>query len=206
MVQQSKKELRREMKLVLSNLDTRWTSKAHSEVCGQLASLVDTLTDNAAHARNIFAWIPCFLGEIDLAEFIGEMLKTSSVYLPRLDDEGGMEYVKIADDWGAHLSAGPRGILQTNPGYGERFIGALQGQTFVVIPGLAFDQRGGRLGRGAGHYDRFLCRPEISRATKIGVCWSMQVVQDIPMDQHDVRMDWICHERGVLKAAGGLND
>jgi len=202
MVQQSKKDLRREMKLVLSNLDPRWTSKAHGEVCAQLIGLVDALTEDSGSPRHVFAWIPCFPGEIELAEFIAEMLKTSAVYLPRLDSGGMMEFVQIGDDWGAHLAEGPRGILQTRNGYGDKYESALRGQTFVVIPGVAFDQRGGRLGRGAGHYDRFLIQPELSGATRIGVCWSMQLVQDIPMDQHDVRMDWICHERGVLKAGG----
>jgi 5-formyltetrahydrofolate cyclo-ligase len=198
MVQQGKKNLRREMKLVLSNLDKRWTSRAHAEVCHHLNSLVSALAKQDGGTSHVLAWIPCFPGEIDLAGFIGEMIKSSGVYLPRLDRDGVMSFAKIGEDWGAQLEQGPRGIVQTVEGYGQPFDFPKTGRIYVIIPGLAFDQRGGRLGRGAGHYDRFLAHPELGPVTKIGVCWSMQLVQEIPMDSHDVLMDWICHERGTV--------
>ena len=183
---------------MLSNLDKRWTSRAHAEVCHHLTALVSSLAGHAGGAAHVLAWIPCFPGEIDLAEFIGEMIKSSFVYLPRLSREGAMSFVQVGEDWGANLEQGPRGIVQTIEGYGQPFDFPKTGHTFVVIPGLAFDQRGGRLGRGAGHYDRFLANSELGPLTKIGVCWSMQLVQEIPMDSHDILMDWICHERGAI--------
>jgi 5-formyltetrahydrofolate cyclo-ligase len=199
MVHQGKKDLRREMKLVLSNLDARWTSRAHAEVCNQLRSLLHSLTKEHSETRHVLAWIPCFPGEIDLAGIIGEMLKSSHVYLPHLDRDGVMSFVRISDDWGAHLTQGPRGILQTVDGYGDQFDFPKSGHVYALIPGIAFDLSGARLGRGAGHYDRFLSQPDLGPTTKIGVCWSMQLVQEIPTDAHDIHMDWICHERGALR-------
>lgn len=197
--QQSKKELRREMKLILANLDPRWIKKAHTEVCSRLTELVSSLPLIHGGPRHIFAWIPCFDGEVDLVEFIGTMLRDSIVYLPRLSAQAEMQFVKISDDWGAHLSPGPRGILQPTEGYGELLEEAPVGDIFVITPGLAFDQQGQRLGRGAGHYDNFLGKIGLTEAIKIGVCWSVQVVPVVPTDPHDVRMDWLCYERGVLK-------
>ncbi len=204
MIQQSKKELRREMKVVLANLDERWILKAHAEVCAQLTELMAVLRRKSASARHVLAWIPCFPGEVDLAACIGAMLHDSVVYLPYLDDTGAMRFVRVFDDWGARLVAGPKGIIQ--PQYEEPEVFAfppLDEDVYVFVPGLAFDNSGGRLGRGAGHYDRFLSQPELTRAVKIGVCWSMQVVQTIPVDPHDVAMDWVCHERGLLQIESG---
>jgi 5-formyltetrahydrofolate cyclo-ligase len=201
MVQQSKKDLRREMKVVLANLDSRWISKAHSEVCSRLAELIVSLPMLHPGPRHVLAWIPCFPGEVDLAGFIGLMLKSSVVYLPKVGGSGSMEFVSIRDDWGAHLVSGPRGIMQPADGYGEPFASLPASDLFVIIPGLAFDQDGRRLGRGGGYYDRFLASEGLEKAVKVGVCWSMQLVQAVPTDAHDVRMDWICYERGVLSGS-----
>jgi 5-formyltetrahydrofolate cyclo-ligase len=58
----------------------------------------------------------------------------------------------------------------------------------VVAPGLAFDLDGGRLGRGGGYYDRFLAgMPD--RVEIIGVCFLQQVLERVPLEPHDRRMD-----------------
>ena len=72
-----------------------------------------------------------------------------------------------------------------------------QGQDFTdyaaidlaVVPGVAFDRQGNRLGRGKGYYDRLL--PHLPTAYKIGICFPYQLVNDIPTDAHDIRMDEI---------------
>ncbi|MBO4660532.1 MAG: 5-formyltetrahydrofolate cyclo-ligase [Prevotella sp.] len=57
----------------------------------------------------------------------------------------------------------------------------------AVVPGMSFDTRGNRLGRGKGYYDRFLKRhPQIY---KIGVCFDFQKMPGIPTEDNDVRMD-----------------
>ena len=59
--------------------------------------------------------------------------------------------------------------------------------TVALVPGVAFDAAGHRLGRGRGYYDRFLAScPHIY---KIGVCFPFQRVALVPTDQHDVVMD-----------------
>lgn len=59
----------------------------------------------------------------------------------------------------------------------------------IVVPGLAFDQTGGRLGRGGGFYDRFLAQPGLT-ATKVGVGLDEQVIaEEVPRDSWDVTLD-----------------
>jgi 5-formyltetrahydrofolate cyclo-ligase len=201
MSSQSKRELRREMRLMLANLDTRWSQKAHVEVCSHLVRVVNQMRDSQG-VNHVFAWVPCFPGEVDLAMFIGEALKSDHVYLPRVDNSNVMSFVRVGDDWSSQLAPGARGIMQPRDGYGKPAQYDESGTYVVVTPGLAFDESGRRLGRGGGHYDRFFDTIGLRHSIKIGVCWSMQLVRSIPVDPHDVNMDWICHEKAGFKPNG----
>ena len=67
----------------------------------------------------------------------------------------------------------------------------------VVVPMLAFDHNGHRLGYGAGYYDRFLsCHPHMK---KIGIAFSCLEVPEIPGDENDVAMDLIVTEKGIIE-------
>ena len=57
----------------------------------------------------------------------------------------------------------------------------------IIVPGVAFDKRGNRLGRGRGYYDRFLSQHmEVKR---IGICFDFQLVEEVPSEDFDIRMD-----------------
>ena len=61
------------------------------------------------------------------------------------------------------------------------------GFDLIVVPGVAFDGNGNRLGRGRGYYDRFLCHHlEVKR---IGICFDFQLVDEVPSEPFDIRMD-----------------
>lgn len=67
----------------------------------------------------------------------------------------------------------------------------------VLVPGIAFDRRGARLGFGKGYYDRFLCR--LPATTHVcGLAFSLQIVEHVPDMPHDVRMQSLVSEQGVL--------
>jgi len=63
----------------------------------------------------------------------------------------------------------------------------------VLVPGLAFTRDGGRLGRGGGFYDRLLGQP-LLKARRIGVCFEVQIVQSVPLEGHDQRVDEVLTE------------
>jgi 5-formyltetrahydrofolate cyclo-ligase len=65
----------------------------------------------------------------------------------------------------------------------------------ILVPGLAFDASGGRLGRGGGYYDRFLPRAEHAR--RIGVCFAQQVVERVPAGEDDARVHMLLTESGL---------
>ena len=72
------------------------------------------------------------------------------------------------------------------------------GFDFILVPGLAFDRSGRRLGKGLGYYDRFLSC--ISGSTLfIGFAYSEQIVNEVPVDEWDARMHMIVTEEGVIR-------
>ena len=70
----------------------------------------------------------------------------------------------------------------------------------IILPMLGFDRKGGRLGYGAGYYDRFLARnPRIRR---IGIAFSCQEAEEIPCDENDIHMNLIVTEEGIVYSDG----
>ena len=86
------------------------------------------------------------------------------------------------------------GIPEPSVSSGEVYEITSAEDTAVIIPGLAFDRQGNRLGRGKGYYDRFLGLEELRGALKIGVMWSFQLMDNVPVETHDVPMNWVCNE------------
>lgn len=64
----------------------------------------------------------------------------------------------------------------------------------IIVPGVAFDKIGYRLGRGKGYYDRFLTK---TKAIKIGICFDFQIVEKVPINQFDIKIDIIITENNI---------
>lgn len=71
----------------------------------------------------------------------------------------------------------------------------------VIVPGVAFDRQGGRLGNGAGYYDRLLHKVR-SDAVLVAVCYESQLLPAIVMANHDVTMDWVITEQAIYRGKG----
>jgi 5-formyltetrahydrofolate cyclo-ligase len=86
------------------------------------------------------------------------------------------------------LSTGGFGIREPEPDPAL----ALKPEHFpalVITPGLAFDRRGRRLGRGRGFYDRFFAALDSGAYTALGLCMDAQLVPEVPVEGHDKTMD-----------------
>ena len=68
----------------------------------------------------------------------------------------------------------------------------------VIVPGLAFDRKGNRLGRGAGFYDRFLASPHL-RAVTVGMAWREQVVEKVPVKKNDIPVHMLVTDEEALR-------
>ena len=69
----------------------------------------------------------------------------------------------------------------------------------VIVPGLAFDTRGHRLGYGRAFYDRVL--PQMARAFRVGIAYDFQIVMELPDDAHDVPMHAVVTDQRVLRVS-----
>ncbi len=72
----------------------------------------------------------------------------------------------------------------------------------VIVPGVAFDDRGGRLGYGGGYYDRFLFT---CHAPRVAVCFGVQMVGTVPTGEHDLPVHVIVTEAGIIRTIPGTS-
>jgi 5-formyltetrahydrofolate cyclo-ligase len=127
----------------------------------------------------VFSALP---DEVDLSEIIARNPDRRWVY-PRVTGDH-LTFHAVADPQD-DLVIGAFGIKEPSPALPEIPIREIDA---FLCPGIAFDPRGGRLGRGRGFYDRILtaARPD---ALKIGVCFPCQIVPDTFPEPHDIHMD-----------------
>lgn len=106
--------------------------------------------------------------------------------LPRVDwTTRQMDPVALPEWDEAYIARNARGVPGPNPDLPVVHVEELG---LVIVPGIAFDSHGGRLGRGGGFYDRFLVRVGLA-AIRVGVAFDAQIIAGVPMDRHDTYMD-----------------
>ena len=120
--------------------------------------------------------------EVPTQELLDQLVEQGkTVLLPHVVSDTDMLLRRYT---GKHdLQEGAYGILEPT---GELFTD-YTAINVAIVPGMAFDAGGHRLGRGKGYYDRFLSR--VPYLYKVGVCFSWQMVDYVPYDEHDVVMD-----------------
>jgi len=117
------------------------------------------------------------------------------IALPAFDIENfGMQLYKI-DDFPADMKMGPRKIMEPDPDRCK--IIPIDRIDIAIIPGVALDEKGGRIGSGEGYYDRFIGQLPIT-TRKVALSLECQIVQQIPMESHDKYMDIIITENRII--------
>jgi len=118
------------------------------------------------------------------------------LYYPRVTGKGTIGFYphREGDGW----ETGPYGISE--PLIPAGVAPRVSGWDIIVVPGLAFDRMGNRLGRGYGYYDRFLVGlPE--SVPRVGLAFATQRVPEVPVDAWDVPVHALVTEEGVIRAA-----
>lgn len=111
---------------------------------------------------------------------------------PRLAAQGGLEFAACSS---AELRPGPLRIPTPPATFSGR---SARAGDLVLVPGVAFDERGWRLGRGGGHYDRALAGLE--GAFRVGVGYEFQRLERVPAEPHDERLDALLTEAGLRRS------
>ncbi len=138
--------------------------------------------------------IGCYVSvksEVDTHGFIEAALSAGKrVAVPRTRRQGLMVHQEIQTL--ADLRPAPFGLLEPTGSDHPEIPPA--DFDLIIVPGLAFDRRGNRIGFGAGYYDRFLARVT---ASKIGLAYDFQILDHLPSDPHDIRLDLLVTEREI---------
>lgn len=187
-----KLQLRLEARARRDALDPSWRRYA-SRVIAERALQLEELS--AAEIVSAFVTLG---SEVDTESLLQGLIRTrGGVALPRLDPETGLlEHWWVTRLEGGFLRPGQLGIREPDPGACEREIHPTEIDV-SFLPGLAFDRRGYRLGMGGGHYDRYF--ESFPSATKFGLAFSQQIVADLPVLAHDIRLDGLVTENEVLR-------
>jgi 5-formyltetrahydrofolate cyclo-ligase len=123
------------------------------------------------------------------------MASGKQIVLPMVQaDREGMTLYAI-EDLEHDVASGYHGILEPQPQRTRAVVP--ETLELALIPGVAFDLRGGRLGFGAGFYDRLLSRLPRGIPT-VGLAFDFQVIPRLPSQPHDIMLDAIVTERGVI--------
>ena len=185
-LEQAKSELRRQFR----ERRDKPALKERRPLCGRMADFCAVFAE--AHGWRRVAIYAHIGGEAETDQLDSALREVGcEVLYPRCDvGAGRLDFVAATPE------ALRPGALDIPEPAGEPT--ALDAIDAVLIPGLAFDRLGGRLGYGAGYYDRTLAN---YRGMRIGVAFAMQVVDRLPQLDHDVPMHFLLTENGFEKIA-----
>jgi 5-formyltetrahydrofolate cyclo-ligase len=143
-----------------------------------------------------------FRSEVNTEGVIKKALELGKkVLLPRVNlEKTRLDLYEI--DGLDELSAGYMEIPE--PEAKEEKLRGLEEVGVVVLPGAAFDSKGSRLGYGKGYYDRLLSEGS-ARPVLVALAYEEQILEDIPAESHDVKMDIILTDRRLIGCKGSGN-
>lgn len=186
---QIKNELMKEYRAKRSLMDCQLRERESEAVCEKLQQLPEWIA-----AKHVMIYLSAG-EELATLNLVTRLLqeKKKEVYVPFVvDKEKGIAVSKLTDF--AHLVPGTFRILEPRPQYRDAADPSIL--DLVIVPGIVFDRRGGRIGYGHGYYDRFLKK---TKAAKIGLAFEFQVLAEIPQSPMDVRVDSIVTASEVIR-------
>ena len=183
-----KAALRAEIQAKVAALSPAGRHRSSVAMCGLLRASEPW---NAANSVLCFAPLA---DEPDLWPLVAEALAAGKlVALPRYVSRARGYAACQVQDLSGELTIGKFRVREPLPSCPEVALDRLE---LVLVPGVVFDLRGRRLGRGRGFYDRLLAEV---RGAKCGVAFEEQVVAEVPAAEHDVRMDILLTPRRWVK-------
>ena len=186
-----KAQLRRIIKSRLVQIDEAERVEKSRKACQHLIE-----TDELTKAHTVMIYLP-FSHEVDTTAVILHCWqREKAVVVPKVSwQQRHMIPVEI-NSLESGISTGAGGLR--NPVTGIPM--PIEDIDMVVAPGLAFDRKGNRLGRGGAYYDRFLASEQL-KATVCSLAFAEQIVDVVPVEEHDRKIDFIITEEGIIKCA-----
>ena len=180
--------------LVLARRDKADNRLVHSSAIGRLVAGLPKYV-----RAGTVSWFVGVKSEVTTLPLIGDALATRRLVALPCVTPAGLRLVRIESL--DELVPAPFGLLEPAPRFRQEPSRQVKPADvdFFAVPGVAFDKRGGRLGHGKAYYDGLLAqaRPDACRA---GLCFELQIVDQVPMEAHDIRMDYVVTEATVYGA------
>lgn len=180
----SKHELRRQCRQVRRLLGAEARARASQQICEHLAGW-----HVFREAETVGAYLP-MKEEVDLRPLL-EHFPAKRWVLPRIREERQMDFHAYDP---AQLVVHPFGMLE--PAANLPIVPAAD-IALLLVPGLAYDRQGWRLGYGGGYYDRFLAA---FGGISAGVAFHALLLDSLPHESHDAPVGWVVTEQGLFAA------
>jgi 5-formyltetrahydrofolate cyclo-ligase len=185
-----KQGLREKLLLIRDSLNPAVKREKDAAVMERLFSL-----DEFKKASTIMFYAS-FRSEVDTFQSIKYSLKTGKkIALPKVDKERKRLEIYTIQDL-SEVAPGYMGIPEPIPAIHREVI--LDEIDIVIMPGAGFDLKGNRLGYGAGYYDGLLSKSK-NKITTIALAFEEQIVDNIPAEPHDVKVDMIVTDKRLIR-------
>ncbi len=184
-ISEVKAQLRKECRKIRAALDEATRARASASMCAALEGW-----DVFQRSQSILTYMP-IKGEADLTALL-ERHPEKRWALPRIIPEEDHRMVFHPYD-AARLVRHPFGMAEPAADLPTVPPDAIE---LALVPGLAFDRRGGRLGYGGGYFDRFL---KSFVGVTVGIVFAALLLDEVPRGEHDVAMQWIATENGLSR-------
>lgn len=183
----TKKEVRSKVRTLKSEHSREWVEEESVLICERAFQLLE------GRAPSVIALFLSMPDEVQTGHLI-ELLWAQGkheVIIPRVEDKTTMCFYTHLHD--KPLQVSNFGILEPIDDPSEERIPEI-----MIVPGMAFDLRGGRVGYGRGYYDRFFRKHEEKITDRIALCHEFQIFNEVPMDEHDRRMTQLITEDRII--------
>lgn len=188
---EQKAALRKEIRATLKNIPPAGCAAASTHLCARLKE--QPFWNNATSVL-FFAPLP---DEVDVWPLLAETVTGGKIVaLPRFDPADRTYAARRLQNPQNEIAIGPFGIREPKSSCAEIALSRLD---LIIVPGVAFDLTGRRLGRGRGFYDRLLVE---TSGIKCGVTFDEQIASEVPTGAHDLQMDFILTPTRCVEAAG----
>ncbi len=182
-----KETIRQELRQNLTDMPDGVRQEHSDRACRLLLSL-----PQFRRAAAVMAYIP-LPDELDISSVIHTAwAQAKTVLMPRIIWDKHELRPIVTHNLGKDLTSSRHGLRE--PGGAQEM--GLADIDLVIVPAVGFDRRGHRMGRGGGFYDRFLAQPQL-RADTVGITFSQQIVEELPILSHDQAVQMIVTDTGV---------
>jgi len=184
----AKRELRTRMQSIRKLLPDESTAERSSRACAAVLALAEF-----ASAQVVGGYI-AMRKELDVSDALTAAAQRGKrIVLPRITDDGLVFHVHVP---GTGLVENDWGVLEPDPNAEQVPIAQID---LMLVPALALDLRGYRLGYGKSFYDRVL--PQLAHGRSVGIVYDFQLLAEVPDEPHDQRVHWIITDARSLAAA-----